>query len=441
MKINVRRQLVAAACIFCGLFSYAQTGVGSYGSYSPYTVYGVGDLSRGGTSFNQSMGGVGVATRNKRYINIMNPAAVTARDSLSFMVDFGLSGTNNVYYQNNLKSANNTFTMVNFVMSFPIWKSSAMMIGICPFSGVGYDFTHIEQNPDIIGQIGNITHQYYGQGTLNNLFISAGATFFKRVSVGAEMDFIFGTLNEYSNVIFAAADHRPLTGGYTSVIRGFTGKFGLQYEQPIGGKSSITVGATYRLASKINGEYTQYRFATASEIVDSVKINQGKIQDGNLRFGDELGVGINYRMGDKLSVEINYLRGNWSKTGMDSNEGFMVKTGEGKYFHGAVMNSLRAGVEFVPARNDVRYYFRKCAYRAGLYYESSYYTFDGYGVNQRGITLGMTFPIFKWYNGISVGVDVGSRGTIRNDMVREIFTTISVGFNIHDYWFHKHQYL
>lgn len=441
MNIRQKRLLVSVACILCGLFSYAQTGTGAYGSYSPYTVYGVGDLARGGTSFNQSMGGVGVATRNKRYINIMNPAAVTARDSLSFMADFGLSGTNKVFRQGDLKSANNTFDIVNFVISFPIWRSSAMMVGICPFSGVGYDFTYEETQKEIIGQINNVTHQFYGQGTLNTLFIDAGATFFKRLSVGAELDFIFGTLDEYSNVLFASESQRPLTGGYTSVVRGFTGRFGLQYEQRFGKQSSITLGATYRLRTKVLGDATNYMFAKAGEVVDSIKISQTKIQDLDLKFGDELGVGINYRFGDKFSLEFNYLRSNWSKTRFDNLEGFMVRTESGKNFTGSTANSFRLGFEYVPARNDVRYYFRRCSYRAGLYYEDSYYKFDGYNINQRGITLGMTFPVFKWYNGISVGLDIGSRGTLKNDMVRETYTTISIGFNIHDYWFHKHKYL
>ena len=61
------------------------------------------------------MGGVGIATRNNRYINYLNPAAVTARDSLSFMADFGLQQSNNIYKQGDIKSAHNTFNIYDFV--------------------------------------------------------------------------------------------------------------------------------------------------------------------------------------------------------------------------------------------------------------------------------------------------------------------------------------
>ena len=76
---------------------------GTYNGYSPYSVYGIGDLHGSGTSFNASMGGVGIATRNRRFVNTMNPASATARDSLSFMADFGLSGKTSLFTEGDLK--------------------------------------------------------------------------------------------------------------------------------------------------------------------------------------------------------------------------------------------------------------------------------------------------------------------------------------------------
>ena len=150
---------------------------GAYGSYSPYTMFGIGDLSKQGTSFNKSMGGVGIATRNRRYVNYLNPASLTARDSLSFMADFGISQNNKIYRQGDMISGNNTFNIYNFVISFPIYRSSAFMIGITPYSDVGYDFSSVETDQDIIGSTGNITHNYYGEGGIYQFFFGGGVTF------------------------------------------------------------------------------------------------------------------------------------------------------------------------------------------------------------------------------------------------------------------------
>ena len=109
-------------------------------------------------------------------------------------------------------------------------------------------------------------------------------------------------------------------------------------------------------------------------------------------------------------------------------------------FSSSVSQSFRAGFEIVPNRNDIRYYLRRCAYRAGVYYDQSYYRLDGNDVNAVGITLGVTLPVFKWYNGISLGVDLGQRGNKNNGMIRERYAMFVVGFNVHDIWFRKHEY-
>jgi hypothetical protein len=49
-------------------------------------------------------------------------------------------------------------------------------------------------------------------------------------------------------------------------------------------------------------------------------------------------------------------------------------------------------------------------------------------------------PVFRLYNGLTLGVDLGQRASTRNNMIRERYATFVVGFNIHDIWFQKVQY-
>ena len=203
---------------------------GTYGAYSPYSIYGIGDISQEGTAFNKSMGGVGLATRNRRFINYLNPAAVTARDSLSFMADFGLQQSNKVYRQGDLRSAHNTFNIYDFVMSFPIYRSSAFMVGITPFSDVGYDFSSIETDPNIIGQTGNISYDSYGTGSVYQVFAGAGVTLWKRLSLGAEAIYYFGNIDKVTNMDYSNSSYRSVNSGNDLMVRGTTGKFGLQYD-------------------------------------------------------------------------------------------------------------------------------------------------------------------------------------------------------------------
>ena len=433
---KIERIFILSVFLIISVCAHAQGG--TYGAYSPYSIFGIGNISKEGTAFNKSMGGVGIATRNKRFINYMNPAAVTARDSLAFMGDFGLSQSNTAFSQGDLKSAKNTFNIYDFVLSFPIYRSSAFMVGITPYSDVGYDFSSIITDQEIIGQTGNITEDSYGTGSIYQLFAGAGATFWKSFSVGAEVIFMFGNLDKVTNMNFSNSSYRSLNSGNELTIRGITGKFGLQYEQKLGGNISMIAGATYRMGSKVRGYAVDYRYATQSSVTDTLRYNTDTLKNSGLRFGDEIGVGIAIKGGDRWCAEFNYTRSDWRNTGMDKAAGF---SGIGKSsFSTTVSNSFRAGFEIVPNRNDIRYYFRRCAYRAGVYYEQSYYKLDGNNVNSLGLTLGITLPVYKWYNGISLGVDLGQRASKKGDMIRERYATFNIGFNIHDIWFQKPRY-
>jgi len=433
---KIEKAIALAVFLVISISVSAQDG--TYGAYSPYSIYGIGDISKEGTAYNKSMGGTGIANRNKKFINYLNPAAVTARDTLSFMADFGLVQNNTVFRQGDLRSAHNTFNIYDFVLSFPIYRSSAFMVGITPYSDVGYDFSSIETDPGIIGNTGNITYDSYGSGSIYQAFIGAGVTFWKRLSVGAEMIYYFGNLDKITNVDYSDASYRSMNSGSELMVRGLTGKFGLQYEQKLGGNVSMIIGATYKMGTGMKGYSTNFRYANQSSVTDTLRYNVDTLARSGMRFGDELGIGISVKGGDKWSAEFNYLRSDWRESGFDAAQGFAV-VGDSK-FSSTVSQSFRAGFEIVPNRNDIRYYFKRCSYRAGFYYDQAYYKMDGNNVNSMGITLGITLPVYQWHNGISLGVDIGQRASTRNDMIRERYATFVIGFNIHDIWFRKIQY-
>ena len=436
MISKIERILLLTVFLIISVSVSAQDG--TYGAYSPYSIFGIGDISKEGTAYNKSMGGTGIAYRNRRFINYMNPAAVTARDSLSFMADFGLTESNSVFRQGDIKSAHNTFNIYDFVMTFPIYKSSAFMVGITPFSDMGYDFSSIEKDPEIIGNTGNITYDSYGTGSVYQVFAGAGVTFWKRLSLGAEMIYYFGNLDKVTNMDYSNSSYRSVNSGSELMVRGLTGKFGLQYEQKIAGDVSVVVGATYRMGTNMKGYSTNYRYANQSSVTDTLKYSVDTLARSGMRFGDEIGIGIAVKGGERWSAEFNYLRSDWSKSGFDNAPGFS-SIGDSK-FTSTVSQSFRAGFEIVPNRNDIRYYLKRCSYRAGVYYDQAYYKLDGHNVNSMGITLGVTLPVFRYYNGISLGVDMGQRASTRNNMIRERYITFNIGFNIHDIWFRKVQY-
>lgn len=403
------------------------------GNFSPFSVFGVGDLSPKGSAFNKSMGGVGIATRNTRHINFINPAAISARDTLAFMTDFGVEQKNSYFKDGGTKSLFNTFNMYDFVLSFPIYRSSAIAIGITPFSDLGYNFSAYETDDNILATVGDVMYDYYGEGSIYSLFLSAGATFWKRFSIGAELTYYFGNLERHSTIDYENSAYRSWDIGTSHHVNGISGKFGIQYEQKFGNDYSMIAGATYRLATTLKSNKTRFAYASTSSIIDTVRYDA---TTPSIKIADEIGVGLSFKKADKWSVELNYLRSDWRNTGIES----MTSFNNTDVFKASVMNSFRAGFELVPNRYDIRYYMKRVAYRAGVYYNQSYYTFKGHNVGEVGITLGLNFPVYMWNNGINVGIDFGQRGGFGGVSMRERYFKFVIGFSLHDIWFRRFKY-
>lgn len=436
-KIKVIKILAVALFLLNCARASAIDG-GSYTGFAPYTVYGIGDLFPSGSAYNASMGGVGIASRNNRFLNITNPAAVTARDSLAFMSDFSLYGQNKMFAQGDMRSANNTFNLCNFAISFPLWKTSAMMVGIRPFSSTGYAYGYFETKENIIYNIGNTAHAYSGSGGLYQVYASAGATFAKRISIGAEYEMFFGNiLKKYTQSI---EDKAALALSQTNdmALTAHTAKFGLQYEQPVGNKLRLGFGATYRLSTKLLGynEYSKSQGTLVSEYICDTLSARSSAPG----IASEMGLGISFTYMDKLRGEIDYIQSDWTGCGYENFSGFSVNGADAPVFRGAISRKVKVGVEYLPNISDIRYYYKKIAYRAGAYYGTENYTVFGVPITSFGITFGATLPVFRWYNGITVGVELGQRGTLHNDLVRERYIGISAGFNLFDIWFRKNQY-
>lgn len=406
----------------------AQTD-GTYGGFSPYSVFAVGQMHQSGTTWNRGMGGVGIAARNHRFVNIMNPASVTARDSLSFMADFGLNGRTSIFHEGDKKALNTTLNLDDFVISFPLWKHTAMMVGLTPLSDVGYNISYTEMdvytNQRVFSSSGN--------GGLYQVFGAFSATLWRRLSLGVQANYAFGNISKKASLVSADDAYMSIVSGDSLQVNTFNVKLGLQYEQPVGVGKYITLGATYKFSSPMHGHSAHYRELGSYYR----KREQADLGSEGLMMGNEIGVGLSYRNGDDFLVEADYTRSDWTNSRMDRVKGFS-NVGDAVFAPG-VGQSFNAGVEFTPRRSDVRYFFRRCTYRGGVFFDQSYYTVDGAPVNSIGVTIGMTLPVYAGYNGVSIGLQAGTRG-LATSQVRENFLGFNLGFNIFDIWFRKRAY-
>ena len=78
------------------------------GTNSPYSQYGLGVLSDQSQGFNRGMNGLALGLRYSDQVNMLNPASYSAVDSLTMIMDVGLSGQITNFEENGKKiNANN----------------------------------------------------------------------------------------------------------------------------------------------------------------------------------------------------------------------------------------------------------------------------------------------------------------------------------------------
>lgn len=419
--------------------AFAQSG--EYGSYSPYSIFGVGNLAGSPSAYVSGMAGTGIAGRNHRYLNTLNPAAVSVRDSLALMIDFSVFNTNTIYSQTyggvTRHSANNATNIGGFAISFPIWNKLAGYVGLKPYSSVGYTFSVNSADADA----GVISQTHSGIGSLYNFYGGLSHNFGDRFSIGAEADYIFGKLEKQFIQDIASSGYNEAQTYQTLTLNAFTGKFGAQYEQPLGKDFKLSLGATYTLRSWLHGFNDGQYYSAGSVQNATLPESYADTLRGasGIALAGELGLGITLNFRNKLRASFDYTRSDWRNSGMDSAKGFAVSDAH-QSFENSVRESYKLGFEYVPNISDVRYYHKRMAYRAGAYFNNEYYTVAGRPVNTAGITLGATLPVFRWYNGLSIAVDIGQRGPFSGSLVRENYFKISVGVNLFDIWFQQPRY-
>ena len=183
-----------------------------------------------------------------------------------------------------------------------------------------------------------------------------------------------------------------------------------------------------------------YRISVGAAQNDTLRYSLDNLgrDKGGVNIPKEFGAGISFNHSDTWKAEINYSRSDWTTSGMDVAKGFSVKGSSS--FDTRVSQAVRAGFEIVPNRNDIRYYYKTCTYRLGAYYEDSRFAVDGNQIKDIGLTFGASLPVFRYYNSVTLAVNLGQRGSVTGNMIRERYVNFTVGFNFHDIWFQKFTY-
>lgn len=400
------------------------------GTNSPYSQFGLGNLSDQSNGFNRGMNGVAQAWHQSNQVNYQNPASYAFIDSLTFIFDVGASGSLTNFQEGNRKLNVKNSNFDYAVMAFRVAKNVGMSIGIMPFTNIGYNYhtsNRVSGNNST-----SYTTAYSGNGGTRSLYLGTAWKPLKGLAFGANIGYFWGSYNRSAVNEFSDNNIKTTARYYTADVTSYTLDLGVQYAQRIGRADEVTIGATYKYGHKLNG---------TTEMKDISSDSQTSISDTTIyKLTDALFIpttfsgGISWRHGNKFQVGADYSYQRWT-------DHFFPDYVGGKFTLADNVLSDRhkytIGGEYVNNALS-RKYLNRVRIRAGVSYATPYIKVNGKeGPKELSASIGFGLPLTagqgrSMFNISGQWVQNSAPGLIKENTFR-----INLGITFNERWFMK----
>ncbi len=386
---------------------------------TPYSMYGPGTEAFQGNVYSSGLGYSGIALQDSLYINTINPASFK-RDSLDFTFEFAFIGKYNRLKASNTSVSDFTSNMNYMTAAFRIFNWWSTSIGLLPYSSSEYSIKYTENNPEI----GEITHYLRGNGGINRIYW-ANSLKIKNLTIGANINYVFGYLSHYASVVLPGGNYYFNTSTKKQRnIKDFSYDFGLQYHFRIK-NHKITIGAIYTPKQSLkSAEQILESKAIYLEYNRLDTIYYSETNAISTDFPEKYGFGVSVSNTQWL-LTAEFLTENWTNTQWATSQNMTNSV------------KIHAGAEYTPKHNVLSEYFKKMSYRTGFYHEKTGLYINNTYLTKTGITLGAKMPLRKKKQSVNFSLDFGKYGTLANNLIEELYIQFRIGINLHETWFIK----
>ena len=387
---------------------------------SPYSILGIGDIESGMYGKWSGMASTAAALSSNRYLNQLNPASLSKLDDQFFTFEFSGRYKAVSYSQistglTNTKSAD--ISMEKLALGIKLTKKWGSGVGLSPFSTSNYSF----YSPKTIqGTNYQLNGYYSGSGGLNMVYWSNGYSITKNLRVGIQAAYLFGSLRQNEELstdvtgsTYTTARNIYMTSPYLN--------YGLQYNVNLTKKFQLAIGGTYGASAKLN---TDYDYTVTNDTTTIVSETSVKGSSYKIPATTMAGIALTYN--NKFTFASDYKHQDWSS--LHSNG-----------LNYSLVNSDRysVGVEYAKKLKGLNQNFERYYYQAGFYYNNSYLQVNKEQLKDYGLTLGVGLNSIRNALGISAALQVGSRGTTNNGLIKENYTQMTFTLSYRDFWFTK----
>lgn len=402
------RKAFSAMFVFSFFFlaeGYAQKGINSI-----YSAYGIGDYNLLDRNAYSGMGGVGVALKSDKSLNLVNPASFSAISNNKFMFDLSFSGSSVRYINENGNRPAGDFDIGRAAIGFNLIKPIGTVFGLQRYSNVEY-FTVTTK--DIAGTTDKLRDEINGTGGLNQLFLGNAVTIKKHLSLGITAGYIFGSVNTHENIsndgdVAIQVDNNKYYNNAN--ING-----GIQYSFKTK-KYNWILGAFYEPSVSL-------KTLTDSKVMDAAGtiLSTSNSIDGRFAFPSKYGFGASVKK-DKITISADYIQQNWQSTGY-----------KGSNFIATDAQSFSAGIGYGFTRHTIWGDFEGPSIYAGYNRQSSYLIIDDQQLISQSFSVGFTLPSKNNLHHYSGAIRVGSRGKPVYPLVKENFVDFIFNISLSSY--------
>jgi hypothetical protein len=433
---------------------------------SPYSRYGIGDITPTTNVINRSIGGVNAGYIDHLSINFNNPAsfaffqAYKEKKSKKIssgrtLLDVGIDAENRTLLEKNNPEK---FTAHNVLFSYlqvaaPLRQNWGMSFGLRPVSRMSYNIVQYARLYDPISgnNIDSAVTRFHGDGGMYLASLGTGFALFtkerhglqEKMTIGFTGGYLFGRKNFSSrrsfindSISYYQANYQTTTNfGHLYLNTGW------QYFYPLSKKMALSFGAYGNLGQNMNAtedrmrETFFYDPTLGESRLDSVY--DVKNVKGKIKLPASYTIGFVLQKFASINKEGGFLIGaDYTQT----------KWSDYRYYGqlDSTRNSwqLKMGAQITPKPG--RGYFTNVTYRFGFYTGTDYLKVQN-KLPINGLTAGVGLPVSisrqapNQITFVNIGMEYAKRGN-KNNLLKENLFRLTLGFSLSDAWFIKRKY-
>jgi hypothetical protein len=390
---------------------------------TPYSRFGLGELQSQISPAYAGMGGVGIGVYNPLSINVNNPASYTSGYAQRFMMQTGGAHTTNRMQTAEQSQVTNFTNISHFMIGFPTAKWWGTSIGLLPYSQKAYSFTDRDE-------LNAADFSFEGEGGLSRFYIGNAFKLHKSVSIGANINYLFGSLTTHRKVLFDDASFLNARHSEQMYVSGFTYDIGAMFNFELKDWKAH-LGLTYDKGNEVNAENDifseTFRINSSGlEAVEDTFYNSSL--DGVLNMPSSYGVGFSLKNKQWLLAG-EYAAKNWSDYRAFGQSDSLANS-----------SRMAFGAEFTPDKKAINKYWKMVRYRLGAYSSTTYLQLKGHQLNEQAITLGLGLPLKRSGTLLNLSAELGQRGTVEDGLIKDNFARFKIGLVLSDVWFIKRKF-